>query len=189
MTTTLTKVDTTAARSPMKTRSGKRIDFLNPDPSQIVLEDIAFSLAYTNRFNGHVGLYSVAEHSVLCAIEAQLRGHDKEIQRLALMHDAAEAYVGDIVRPLKILCPTVREIEGIVHNAIADRFDLKPMCEAVRSIDNSLLAVEIAKLRLDEEVPDADPVHPYIASCIVPTWSAQNARHSFLAHANRLGIR
>ncbi len=82
------------------TYSGKLVNVLDPAPEDISIEDIAHSLSQTNRFNGHTSFpYSVAQHSVMVS-----RVVAKEIPRLALLgllHDAAEAYTGDIISPIK----------------------------------------------------------------------------------------
>ena len=79
------------------TRSGKRFYLLDPRPEDVCIEDIASALAKQCRYNGHCeGFYSVAEHSVLVSLLAPPR-----LALEALLHDAAEAYIGDIVAPLK----------------------------------------------------------------------------------------
>ena len=113
----------------------------NPELSAINLKDISHSLALTNRFNGHtLRPLSVAEHSIGVASMVP-----KEICLEALMHDAAEAYVGDMAAPLKHLCPGYVEIESIAHEAIANRFglDRKIMeCDAIKHADLNALVTE-----------------------------------------------
>ena len=82
------------------THSGVAFDLLNPRPEDVRLEDIAWALAHINRFTGHASVpYSVLEHSI--------RVHDVVVQTnpelgaVALLHDAAEAYVGDVASPIK----------------------------------------------------------------------------------------
>ncbi len=102
------------------THTGLYFNFLSPKPEQICIKDIAWGLAHTCRFGGHVSqFYSVAQHSIHCA---QIAGQDAA--REALMHDAAEAYVGDLVRPLKNLVPQFRQIEDRVEKAIAAKYGL-----------------------------------------------------------------
>lgn len=82
--------------------SGGFVDLLNPDPGTITLEDIARGLANTCRYGGHVKrFYSVAEHAVLVRDLLRSRGAGPSCQLAALFHDAAEAYLGDVVAPLK----------------------------------------------------------------------------------------
>lgn len=104
----------------IKVFSGQYLDLLNPSPEMIDLKSIAHALANTCRFGGHCPrFYSVAEHSIHAASLAT----DK--YRVAvLLHDAAEAYIGDIVKPLKLLLPDLRLIEHRIDLAIRHRFAL-----------------------------------------------------------------
>ena len=83
---------------------------LNPEQmtsDHIAWDDIATHLAKQCRYNGAVpGYYSVAEHSVLVS-----QCVPKHLQFLALLHDAAEAYLGDLVRPVKVQCPAYWQME------------------------------------------------------------------------------
>lgn len=81
----------------METWSGKRVDLLNPDPSQIDIRDIAHHLSILNRFTGATKVpYSVAQHSLYVSMLVP-----EHLQLHALLHDAHEAYVNDINTPLK----------------------------------------------------------------------------------------
>lgn len=81
------------------TRSGRQINLLNPQYSQINIGDIAHGLAYQCRFNGQTSrFYSIAQHSLMVA--SRLPNH---LKMSGLLHDAAEAYVGDVVQPLIVL--------------------------------------------------------------------------------------
>src|SRR5690606_34633187 len=84
------------------THSGQKVDLLDPDPSTIRLEDIAWHLAHINRFTGGAP-WSVAAHSILTVRLA----HDANLtpyQRLwLLLHDAHEYVTGDIPHPMKVL--------------------------------------------------------------------------------------
>lgn len=121
------------------TATGKRIDLLHPDPKLICLEDIAHSLSRLCRFNGHTGPhYSVAEHSQRVADIVP-----DEYQLDALLHDATEAYVGDMTRPLKQLLPRYQDIEHGIWLAICERFQINPVLPAcVHKADMVLLATE-----------------------------------------------
>uniref|UniRef100_A0A6M3JGC0 Phosphohydrolase n=1 Tax=viral metagenome TaxID=1070528 RepID=A0A6M3JGC0_9ZZZZ len=79
------------------TYTGKKFHFLNPQPGEICIEDIAHALALTCRFGGHCReFYSVAEHSYRVAMIV-----DKKDKLAALLHDAHEAYLHDVPRPIK----------------------------------------------------------------------------------------
>jgi len=82
------------------TYTGKAFDLLNPKPEMVCIEDIAHSLAYQCRYTGHTReFYSIAQHCVLMAMNSDLPGDPMA----KLMHDADEAYIGDIARPWKAL--------------------------------------------------------------------------------------
>lgn len=108
------------------TVSGIRVDLNEPTPDMIDIRDIANSLSKICRFNGHVShFYSVAQHSVLvCYLFAESEGGMFSLE--ALMHDAAEAYLGDVIKPLKVI---LRKTYGILEYhfdmAIAQKYDLE----------------------------------------------------------------
>lgn len=124
----------------VSTASGRRFHFLTPSADEVELEDIAHGLAYQCRFNGQTdAFYSVAQHSLLVAelVPPPLR-------LTALLHDAAEAYVGDIVKPLKNLVPEFEVIERRIAAAVGERFGVE-LCElpkAVKRADLNALATE-----------------------------------------------
>jgi len=100
--------------------SGCYFDFLDPQPTMIHIQDIAHGLAKTCRFGGQSrAFYSVAQHSVLVS-EIVPDG----LHFPALMHDMAEAYVGDVVGPLKQLLPDYKIVEDRVERACCERFGL-----------------------------------------------------------------
>src|SRR5690606_2723306 len=79
------------------TRSGRKFDLANPTADMVDTADLAHSLSMQCRFNGHTSsFYSVAQH---CLLVAELVPEEHKLA--ALLHDATEAYVGDLVRPLK----------------------------------------------------------------------------------------
>lgn len=130
------------------TYTGRLVDVLDPSPADIALEDIAHALACTCRFNGHCsGFYSVAQHSILVA---QICG-----DRWGLLHDAAEAYLGDVIRPLKtgLMLSTGhwierwQEMEDRLLDAIAKRFRAtRPDPAVLQRADDQALATEIRDL-------------------------------------------
>ena len=106
----------------IQTHSGYRVSLLDPDPDDINIEDIAWSLAHQCRFGGHCKqFYSVAEHSMLVA---DLLPRDLKFE--GLLHDAAEAYILDLPSPLKQLLPEYKSIENKFTFAIREAFGLGP---------------------------------------------------------------
>lgn len=121
------------------TRSGRKFDLMSPEKGPFDIETIAHALSNTCRFSGHVReYYSVAQHSVLVS-----RVVPERFALAGLLHDAAEAYLGDVVSPLKRLLHEYRELEARVEAAIFARFGIpKPLPQEVRFADTILLATE-----------------------------------------------
>lgn len=119
-------------------RSGAWFDFRAPGTSDFTIEDIAHGLANICRYSGQCSsFYSVAEHSILVSDTA--KGFEFE----ALLHDAAEAFLGDITRPLKQLLPEFKRIEAEVERAILDRFGItEAIPRQVKQADLRVLAAE-----------------------------------------------
>jgi hypothetical protein len=131
----------------IQTFTGRRFWPLDPRPGDVDLRDIAHALARQCRFSGHTAVfYSVAEHSVLVSRRC---GDDPVVRRWGLLHDAAEAYLVDLPRPLKRLpgFAAYREAEALVMAAVCARFGLPPeMPAAVAAADEMMLGVEARSL-------------------------------------------
>lgn len=131
----------------IQTFSRRRFDLLNPNPDDILITDIARALSMQCRYVGHVDrFYSVAEHSVRIAREVRRRGGSLSEQRWGLLHDAAEAYLGDVSRPLKQLpaMQPYRDAEKVLMAAIAKRFGLEGEEPAlVKALDTDILGTEV----------------------------------------------
>lgn len=133
------------------TRSGKKFYPIDPKPEDVDLKDIALALSRICRFNGHTSqFYSVADHCINVQQYLSLCGASTKIQLYGLLHDAAEAYVCDIPRPLKIYLVGYAEIEKGVQKAIYEAFNLRepyPVeADFVKHADDYLLAVEAKEL-------------------------------------------
>lgn len=119
---------------------------MDPRAEEVSLDDIAHSLSNVCRYAGHTKThYSVGQHSVLVSLNVppQYAVH-------GLLHDAAEAYIGDISRPVKrslreVIGSTLDDIEDRIMAAISERFGVvwtEDAYEAVKHADNLLLATE-----------------------------------------------
>ena len=167
----------------VSTFSGNRFYPLEPRIDVVAIEDIAHGLAYQCRFNGQTReFYSVAQHSLVVASLVPT-----DLRLAALLHDAAEAYLGDMVKPLKVLLPEFAALEDQVSALIAQAFaidfsDYRP----IKRADLIALATEKRDLMphsaerwayLDGIVPLPEP--------IVALTPAQ-AKHAFLQEFSRL---
>jgi len=130
----------------MQTIGGRRFYPQDPRPEDVYIEDIAHALSHICRFGGHChSLYTVAEHSVRVSAAIAAAGGTAEEQRQGLLHDAAEAYVGDMVWPLKRSpqAEGYRTIEHRVEQAIAAKFGLPvKLLPIVKRFDLTLLSTE-----------------------------------------------
>lgn len=172
-----------------RTHSGLWFDILDPKPDQIALGDIAYALARVCRFAGHTeGFYSVAEHSVLCAMQARADGLSIDAQQAILMHDATEAYIGDITRPLKRLLPGYVEIESRIQRVIGEKFKLRFSANrtAIKKIDNEILAAEMRLICGGIYGDGLEAVRQLDPSIV--GWWPNNAAWHFLDMATSLGI-
>lgn len=129
------------------TYSGRHFNLVNINATSINIHDIANALSNICRFTGHLKhFYSVAQHSVHCSeIVAP------ELAFEALMHDAAEAYLGDVSAPLKALLPDYRRIEKQVEKVLRWKYSL-PEFESpdVKHADLVMLATERRDFGLDD---------------------------------------
>lgn len=160
------------------TRSGGRFDYDAPDILEIHIRDIAHALSHICRFTGHTGrFYSVAQHSVLVS---QLVPPEHAL--VGLLHDAHEAYVGDMATPLKELVPAYRAIEARAWQAVATRLGVNPILPAcVKQADIIALATE----RRDLMPPDGrvwSPLYKIVPLSIrIKPMRPKKAEAAFLA--------
>ena len=154
----------------IETYTGMAVDLINFDSSMVNLDDISQSLSMICRYNGHVpNFYSVAEHSVRVAFWVRDNGFSPEECLTALLHDASEAYIGDMVRPLKRV-PEVsakhQEIEAhicsVIHGELGG-FSPHPQC--VHDADKAIYEWEVEHIRTGK----------------VAGWPPQDAKGRFLA--------
>ncbi|MBS3648742.1 hypothetical protein KEU06_08880 [Pseudaminobacter sp. 19-2017] len=152
----------------IKTGTGRRIDFLNPDPTQITLFDIANSLSRVSRFNGHSPL-KVGQH--ICEVAhlmmeraSGLGMSDVEIAEagiVGLVHDFPEFAVVDVPTPLKRLLGDVyKQIEARVLAAVVERFDLHGLMEKYDDLlqwaDRQAVVEEALRFQIDGYYLHAD---------------------------------
>lgn len=202
-------------------QSGRLIDVMHPKPEDFTVEDIAAGLVVgrTERYGSRTeNPYYVAEHSVHVANLLAKRFHDGNVKRFPVsptmsasgimfvkagaLHDAAEAYLGDIVQPLKACLPDYKRIEHSFEVAIAERFQLLPELfshRLVKGADNDIFHVEVEALAVD--APSSYGLGPEYIDRVqelyrtLPTlhgigsWDARRAKKEFLDLCHILEIK
>ncbi|MFV0393191.1 MAG: phosphohydrolase [Coprobacillaceae bacterium] len=145
----------------MTTYTKKRIFPMQLTKEDINIKDIAHALSLMCRANGHIKyFYSVAQHSINCAQEAMHRGYAKKVIKACLLHDASEAYLSDIIRPVKQHLDTYLVIEDSIQTLIYNKFGIEDLDEKekqqVKQIDDDMLYNELFTL-MDEKIVDVIP--------------------------------
>ncbi len=143
------------------TYTGKHIDPIEPEVTKFDIHDIAHALSLICRGNGHVKtFFSVGQHCINCALEAEARGYTQRVVLACLIHDASEAYLSDVPRPFKQCLPQYRQIEDNMLVAIYERFLGTPLTkeeeELVRWVDNDMLYYDMREL-LGETIGEREP--------------------------------
>lgn len=123
----------------IQTYKGNLLHFMDPNPEEIDIEDIAHALSLTCRYSGHCSeFYSVAQHSF--SISKIVR---PELALAGLLHDASEAYISDLPRPIKRMIPEYKAFEEKLLANIFKRFGLDyPMSPEIKRADTIMLATE-----------------------------------------------
>ena len=147
--------------SEIMTHSHIMFDPLKPNPALIEIGDIAHSLSMLCRANGHFrSFYSVGQHCINCCKEAAARGHSRRVQLACLLHDASEAYLSDVTRPVKQELPQYKLIEAPLQEAIWVKYLGSPLTEEenrqVFAIDDDVLWHEFVNL-MGAALSDQEP--------------------------------
>ena len=143
------------------TYTGKHFDPTEPDASLFDVRDIAHALSLTCRGNGHVKtFFSVGQHCINCALEAEQRGFSNRVILACLLHDASEAYMSDVPRPFKHALPSYVEAEEKLLAMIYEKFLGSSLSEdelrQVKTIDDDLLYYDL-KVLLGEPPAGDEP--------------------------------
>ncbi len=144
----------------VNTHSGSIVNVLAPDPSTIFLEDIIWALSHLPRYLGHTDEpYSVGQHCVLIAEAIYKDTGDIELALAGLLHDAPEAFLGDIIRPFKHLMVEYAALEAEMEAAICSRFDLDiNLMPKVKPWDSRITADEMRALLPRAPLPPVTPL-------------------------------
>lgn len=174
----------------IQTYTGQLLDVSSPDPGHINLIDIAHGLAYTHRFGGHttgsLG-YTVAQHSLLVA---ELLLDPRHIVA-ALLHDASEAYLGDVPSPIKKSLPDYQRLENRLMHTIARKYHFDyPVAREVREADMKALQLERQRLMM-QRLPwpgDMNDEETQIEFRVLVVESSVNIYHKFLRRLSEVGF-
>ena len=174
----------------MMLSNGKVLDLLNPDPAVFDLALIANGLSREGRYSNQTQIhYSVAEHTLHCCHVYKCLGGQKFAKHVFL-HDASEAVLKDIPRPIKMLIPEYRKLEAKIQTVILERFGVVTDEEAsvvVATVDNVVLKAE--RKRLFQGHTASDSLAGYTDfPLVIPCYSAPAAEKLFLSLAEELGI-
>lgn len=143
------------------TYSKNPFDPVSANADEIKIVDIAHPLSLMCRANGHFPyFYSVAQHCINCVKEAKARGYSERVQLGCLLHDASEAYLSDVTRPIKELLPYYREVEERLQNIIFDKWITPTLTAEERrqifEVDDALLYYEFLEI-MGERVSETSP--------------------------------
>jgi hypothetical protein len=167
----------------MQTFTGRAFYPMAPQVGDVDQVDVAHALSLICRYGGHVKVfYSVAEHCVLMSYAVA-----PENALWALLHDATEAYLGDMVRPLKRMMPAYRDAENRLSDVIADRFGISRICpDEVKLADLRILHDERDVLMTDPPQSWAalDGVRPLGVQ--VTGWAPEYAERQYLDRLHAL---
>ncbi len=139
------------------TRTGRTIDLVHPEPGMFCAQDVAWALAHEVRWNGCLGALSVAQHS--CEVAEMLRAEPPLVRLQALLHDASEAYLGDVASPAKAAMARIanqREedsdyamlearIENVIYTALAGGPPSAAAAELIGRADATCARVEAVR--------------------------------------------
>jgi len=181
-----------AAGPYLQTVSGRWVNPFDPDPEQLDAGDIARALANLCRFGGHSrSFYSVAQHSVIVSRLVEERTGDAEEAFAALMHDATEAYLGDMPHPLKHRSPlgaAYKAAEDHLEQALRDRFRIKPDVPEIKRVDKALLAAERRAFSAERwHWPELEGVEPLDLE--LAAWPPDEAARAFAERYAELDAR
>lgn len=171
----------------MQTYSGRQFWPLDPRADDVMLVDIAAALSKLTRYGGHcLRFYSVAEHSVLIARALRANGYDPQVCRAGLLHDASEAYLSDVIRPIKPYLANYLTIEARLMLVIAERFKIDvALPAAVKAADNAILSDEMVQ---NMAPPPASWHLDGALGVKLYFWTPDEAFAEFMREADRLGV-
>ncbi len=175
----------------IKVAAGHYVNLVAPDPASIEVQSIAAALSKVCRFGGHCPqFYSVAEHSIHATAMAASEGFGGDALVAVFLHDAAEAYIGDMVKPLKVTMPQYGEAEQRMEAAIEAAFGIEfgRFTDTIKRFDRAMLKAEKVTMWPEDtekwagfgEIEDREVKFQF--------WAPNEAEMQFLAMARTLQL-
>lgn len=176
----------------IQTYTGKKLNPANPSLDQICLEDIARGLSKICRYSGQSRIfYPVSTHSVHVSRDVARRTGDAGLARAAFLHDSPEAYLCDIAKPVKILCPVYNILEDRMSRAIETKFKLAYRLDhkEIKKSDKALLYTEKPQVHLKvKKAAWKNPNRIKPLDIKISEKSHEEAYEMFMNHAKELGL-
>ena len=172
------------------TYTGKHFDPTHPDEELICIEDIAHALSLLCRGNGHVRtFFSVGQHCILCAKEAEARGYSGRLILASLLHDASECYLSDVPRPFKKTLSGYKEKEKNLLDLIYQKYLGSPLNakeeQLLKEIDDAMLWFDLTYLLNEPQEREAPEIHitiDYTVRAFEETEKKYLELYSFFTH-------
>ena len=160
-------------------QSGRTFDYLSPTRTPLQIEDIAVSLSRQVRYVGHTThAYTVAHH---CCLVSDRVSKDNALW--GLLHDAAEAVIGDIPKPFKSMMPAITQYERMYLRCIAKWYDLPwPMPAEVKAADEEVYWLERTSVSRNEAVTMPDGIE----RLFIDPWNEDKSYQEFMSRYERL---
>lgn len=175
----------------IKVAAGHYVDLAKPDPATIDIQSIAAALSKICRYGGHCPrFYSVAEHCIHATNLAVADGCSLREQQAVFMHDAAEAYIGDMVKPLKFLLPGYSTIEDRVEFAIENALGVNFVrChDTIKRYDRAMLKAEKTAMWPDDRELWQGFASTELRHVELQYWGPREAEINYLAMARSLQL-
>lgn len=175
----------------IKVAAGHYFDLMNPDPEAVELKSIAAALSKTCRYGGHCPrFYSVAEHCIHAANLAHNDGYVGVLLQSILLHDAAEAYIGDMVKPLKVNLPEFQKVEDRIASAIEVAFgvDFGHWHSFIKHYDWVLMKAEKLAFWPNDNIDWTGFEQVAVRPVNFQYWGPDEAEKNFIELAHAIGI-
>ncbi len=164
------------------TKSNQSVHLTHKNVDVFNINDICWGLSQITRFSGQCNQdYKVAQH---CCLVCDLVNEEYKLE--GLMHDSAEAYIGDIPTPVKRMIPDIKELEFFLYDQICYKYEINPIISThVKDMDNVMLNIE--GVNLFDTIPNWIDMSlgTVLDQKLVNIWSAETCRYEFMKRFKR----